>query len=270
MTAPVMNASEKHINVHLLPALLPAELGRDSVCVVFDVLRASTTIVHALESGAKGVIACETIEQVRQKAADLSTRGEAGVLLGGERDGLKIDGFDLGNSPAEYSPDVVRDKLIVMTTTNGTRALAACRGAGKAWIGSLTNRVAVAELLHECDKVHLVCAGTRGEVSYEDVLAAGAVLDRAWESNDCVEETVLNDAARLALGAWRALTVRTATNAQAENEPRSEELVVALRKSQGGQNVERIGLGADIVDAARLDRSTCVPMLDDDGVLRAG
>src|SRR5260221_2263163 len=121
------------IFVHLVPALFePADL-RGGVAVVIDVLRATSTIVHALAAGAKAVIPCGEIDEARQVAA----RSPAGsVLLGGERKGLRIPGIDLGNSPTDYTPDVVTGKKIIFTTTNGTRALIRARDARRGAVGA--------------------------------------------------------------------------------------------------------------------------------------
>ena len=126
-----------------------------------------------------------TVEEAREEAAAL------GAMLGGERGGVKIEGFDLGNSPREYARDRVGGRPIVITTTNGTAAVNACAGAAEVLIGAIVNRSAVAAAAHAlalehggCD-VHLVCAGTEGAVTEEDLLAAGAILDAAVQHHGC-------------------------------------------------------------------------------------
>jgi 2-phosphosulfolactate phosphatase len=153
------------------------------IAVVIDVLRASTTIITALAHGAARVRPVLTIEEARAEAA------AAGMMLGGERGGRRIDGFDFGNSPLEYGRSRVDGRSIVITTTNGTAALHACAGAAEVLIGAIVNRSAVAAAAHAlaikhggCD-VHLVCAGTDGAVTEEDLLAAGAILDAAAQSD---------------------------------------------------------------------------------------
>ena len=170
------------IDAILSPAELPALAGRDlrdTACVVFDVLRATSTFVTALHHGAKAVIPVAEISEalaLRQK--------QPGVLLGGERDGVKIRAgqtgggdFDLGNSPREYTPEMVRGKTIVSTTTNGTRALRACAGAKTVLAASFLNLTVTARFLRQLQPVELllVCAGTRENMADEDVLAAGAL-----------------------------------------------------------------------------------------------
>jgi len=161
-----------------LPALARRDL-RDATCVVFDVLRATSTYVTALHHGAKAIVPVSEISEalaIRQK--------QPGVLLGGERDGVRIradqtDGidFDLGNSPREYTPEKVRNKTIVSTTTNGTRALHACAGAQTVLAASFLNLTATAQFIRRIQpaQIVLVCAGTRENIATEDVLAAGAL-----------------------------------------------------------------------------------------------
>jgi 2-phosphosulfolactate phosphatase len=163
-----------------LPALARRDL-RDTACVVIDVLRATSTFVTALHNGAKAVIPVAEISEalaIRQKQPD--------VLLGGERDGVKIRAdqtgggdFDLGNSPREYTPEKVRGQTIVSTTTNGTRALRACAGAKTILAASFLNLTVTAKFLRQLQPVELllVCAGTRENMADEDVLTAGALCE---------------------------------------------------------------------------------------------
>src|SRR3954451_1319590 len=122
--------------VHLLPGLIPEDGLRGGLAVVIDVLRATTMIVHALVAGCTEVIPVSEVEEARQIAAALPL---GSVLLAGERQGLPIDGFDLGNSPVECTPARCRGKTMVITTTNGTRALLACRDAERVFVGAFVN-----------------------------------------------------------------------------------------------------------------------------------
>jgi 2-phosphosulfolactate phosphatase len=174
-----------------LPALAKCDL-RDAVCVVFDVLRATSTFVTALHNGAKAIVPVSEIAEaltLRQRQPD--------VLLAGERDGVRISAaqtsgvdFDLGNSPREYTPEKARGKTIVSTTTNGTRALRACAGAGTVLAASFLNLSATANFIKEIQpgQVLLVCAGTRENTALEDVLAAGALCEMmSGEFSDSAE-----------------------------------------------------------------------------------
>jgi len=228
---------------------------------MIDVLRASTTIVQALLAGARGVMACETVDEARR----LARRFEAGeALLGGERGGLPIEGFDLGNSPSEYTAETVAGKTVIFTTTNGTKALAACDGAKRVFIGSLVNRMAIVTALDDEPAIHLVCAGTRGEISREDLLAAGAMVDRLTVGGAMRRE--LNDSAMLARDAWRgAIGADFNTRTSAEWQTM---LLPILLQTAGGRNLRHIGLEADVAWTARLDAINGVARLDADGLLR--
>ena len=167
--------------VHLLPSLIPSGALRGGVAVVIDVLRASTTIVHALAHGCEAVIPCAEVDEARRVAAGLPP-GRA--ILRGERQGVPIPGFDLGNSPGEYTEEACRGKTLVMTTTNGTRALLASLEAETVLVGAFVNFAAtVQRLIHEARPVHIVCAGTEGRISYEDSLLAGAFASRFERSS---------------------------------------------------------------------------------------
>jgi 2-phosphosulfolactate phosphatase len=163
-----------------LPALAKRDL-RDTACVVFDVLRATSTFVTALHNGAKAVVPVAEISE-----ALAFCQKQPGVLLGGERDGVKIRAnqtgggdFDLGNSPREYTPEKVRGKTIVSSTTNGTRALRACAGAQTVLAASFLNLTVTAQCIRQLQpaQILLVCAGTRENIATEDVLAAGALCE---------------------------------------------------------------------------------------------
>src|SRR5262245_53129124 len=113
-------SEDRDVQVHLLPSLVPAGRLAGGLAVVIDVLRATTTIIHALAAGCSAVIPAAEVEEARERAG----RMLAGkVLLGGERDGRPLPGFDRGNSPLEYTPAACRGTTLVLTTTNGTRAL---------------------------------------------------------------------------------------------------------------------------------------------------
>lgn len=155
-----------------------------TVCVVFDILRATSTMVTALGNGAEAII---PVGEISEALALREQRPE--VLLAGEREGLRIRAnltggieFDLGNSPREYTADKVQGKTIVMTTTNGTRALRACAGAKAVLIGSFLNLRATYMWLMDQRPANLilVCSGTFEEPALEDTLAAGAVCERIW------------------------------------------------------------------------------------------
>ncbi len=140
--------------------------------VVLDILRATSTIVTALGNGCRYVIPTAEVEEARALAAD-----NPELLLGGERSALKLPGFHFGNSPLEYTPEAVSGRGLVLTTTNGTGAIkAAAEKAPQVLIGSLLNARATARQLLTKENILLVCAGTNGQFSLDDVLAAGFII----------------------------------------------------------------------------------------------
>jgi len=237
------------LNVHLLPDLVPPAALAGRTVVVIDVLRATTTICHALAAGAVAVVPCLEIDEARAKAEEL---GRANVVLGGERRGLKIEGFDLGNAPTEYMPATVGGKTVVFTTTNGTRAMRHAAQAAEILIGAFANLSAVVTELRSRNAIDLVCAGTGGAITAEDVLFAGAVVERLTEAviGGTTNRYELNDQARLARDAWR-----TAEGA-------ATPLKAVLRECQGGRNLIAEGFDADIDTAAQIDTFDFVPRLD--------
>lgn len=175
------------LEVILSPAEFVTLRQRDlseAVCVVFDILRATTTMITALNNGAAAIL---PVGEIPEALAIRRARPE--VLLAGEREGVRILAattgsidFDLGNSPREFTPDKVRGKTIVMTTTNGTRAFRACAGARAVLAGSFLNLRATSQWLADQrpPQLILVCSGTLEEPALEDILAAGAVCERIW------------------------------------------------------------------------------------------
>lgn len=180
-------------------AVLPRRDLSDTVCVVFDVLRATSSIVTALANGAAAIVPVAEISEAldwKQKHPE--------VLLAGEREGLRIRAeltggidFDLGNSPREFTHEKVQGRTIVLTTTNGSRALRACAAAKEVLAGSFLNLRATAAHLQKlaASNVLLVCSGTFDQAAYEDVLGAGALADFLWSGFSAGE---IADSARLA------------------------------------------------------------------------
>ena len=148
---------------------------RGDLVIVVDVLRCSSSVVSALANGAKAVIPAETLKE----AYELRER-HSDFLLAGERRGCKPRGFDLGNSPLEFVPEVVEGRTVIMTTTSGTAALVRCRRAEHVLVGAFLNAEAVAKKAVEIAQrkkvnVSFVLAGEKGLFSLEDFLCAGAV-----------------------------------------------------------------------------------------------
>jgi len=229
------------------------------VAVVVDVLRATTVMVHALAAGCEAVIPCGEIDEAREIAATLP---EGTALLVGERQGLPIPGFDLGNSPGDFTAEVCRGKTLVMTTTNGTRAILASLDAERVYIASFGNlRATSSELSVQFLKkdhkhpVHIVCAGTDGYISLEDSLLAGALAAQivnvpAEQASNCFG----NDEALMVVCQWndveRFLERRTLSS--------------LLGLGRGGRNLDDIGLAVDFDASSRVDHLPLIAMLERD------
>jgi 2-phosphosulfolactate phosphatase len=249
----------RKLTVHLLPSLFEPSNLVGGVAVVIDVLRATTTVAYALKNGARSIIPCESIEEaISQRDARASSAGKTGdagrgLLLGGERGGEPIPGFELSNSPSEWSRLAVADRDIAFTTTNGTQALLRSAWAERIVTGAFANLQAVVDCLREGElPIHLVCAGTVGKVSTEDCLFAGAVVDRLLNGSQQVDAADkvafdLCDAALLVRSHWK----------QAAASP--DGLFQAMKAGSGGRNLMRLGLEADIRIAATLDQVDLVP-----------
>lgn len=239
------------IEVLFSPVEFTALASRDlrgTVAVVFDVLRATSSMVTALAHGAEAVIPVQEIEQ-----ANALAKATPSHLLAGERYGLRLlahqtghRDFDLGNSPREFEPEKVAGRTIVMTTTNGTRALRACAQARSVLVGSFLNLSATARALsaESAERLLLVCGGTFEEVAYEDVLGAGALAEMLG--------TPLSDSALIARQIWH----------RAEGD-----LVGALALSTNGQRLlSQPALAADVAFCARVDAFPVVARMVEDRV----
>jgi 2-phosphosulfolactate phosphatase len=220
------------MNVELmyLPCDARPERLAGRACAVFDVLRATTTITAALAAGVEEIHLFDSLDAARAAAA--AHRGPR--LLCGESQCVAPAGFDLGNSPGQFTDDH-RGATLFMCTSNGTRALLSARGAELVLAAALVNAAAVARVLHDRGlDLTLVCAGTNGEMAEEDLLGAGAVID---------------ELARLEAGLELSIEATDALNRYYD----ADSPLDALRRSAGGRNVIKAGLEADIEFAARLN-----------------
>ncbi|KHD35238.1 2-phosphosulfolactate phosphatase [Clostridium acetobutylicum] len=168
------------------------EKVKNKTAVVIDMLRATSVITTALNNGCKRVVPVLTVEEALKKVKEYGKD----AILGGERKGLKIEGFDFSNSPMEYTEDVVKDKTLIMTTTNGTRAIKGSETARDILIGSVLNGEAVAEKIVELNNdVVIVNAGTYGEFSIDDFICSGYIINCVM---DRMKKLELTDAATTA------------------------------------------------------------------------
>lgn len=165
---------------------------REKSVVVIDLLRATSTMVEAIYNGAKNIFPVCDVEE----AINLYRMHPDQSVLAGEREGLKIEGFDLGNSPQIFTREVVENKSVILTTTNGTMALHAVRNSEIILLGCLRNRKAIANRLLEIDQnIALVCAGTDERFSGDDYYCAGAIIDAMLQQTEQID---LSDAAQVA------------------------------------------------------------------------
>jgi 2-phosphosulfolactate phosphatase len=221
----------------------------DATVVVVDTVRATTTIIEALANGARAIFPTESTEEAVRLASSL---GREDTLLCGERRGRKVEGFDLGNSPLEFSREVVEGNKLVMSTTNGTRALAVAREGARVLPCAFTNLGAVARAVAGEERVVVLCAGREDVFSLDDALCAGHLIVRLLEAAETEPE--LNDASRAAraLGAARKVTR------------------AFLALSAGGRALIEIDLGGDLDVCADVDRHDLVAEMKDQSITVAG
>lgn len=221
------------LDVVSLPALLTEQHVVGRSVVVFDVLRATTSMTAALAAGVSAIC----IYATPAEAAAAAGPPREGRLLCGEVGGLAPAGFDLGNSPRAFGR-AHRGRTAHVSTTNGTRAIVAARGAAAVYAAAIVNAAAVARAVAAAGRdVTLLCAGTDGAVAIEDVLGAGAVFD-ALEKDVGGPAESRSDEPLIARDLFRAAKA---------------DLRAALAAGRGGQNVIAIGLDGDIDYAARLN-----------------
>jgi len=173
-----------NIDVVISAQHIKPEKFKDRIVVVIDVLRATSVMVTALNNGCDKIVPVKEIEE----AVDIARKDRNYYLLGGERGGVRIENFDFSNSPLDYTQDIVKEKSLVMTTTNGTRAIKNSEEADKIFIAALINGRAVAEKLAKLNKdVTFVNAGTDGEFSMDDFITSGYIINclRDIMKNQC-------------------------------------------------------------------------------------
>ncbi|WP_192823575.1 2-phosphosulfolactate phosphatase [Rufibacter sp. LB8] len=231
------------IDVCFSPDLLPLYNLKGKIAIAVDVLRATSSMVTALAHG------ITHIAPVRQLDECLAYK-EQGYLVAAERDGVKADGFDLGNSPFHYQEESVRGKFLAMTTTNGTQAIQLSRAADEVLVGAFLNLGAVADYVKKANKdVVVVCAGWKGLFNLEDTLFAGALAERLEG-----HFTLDHDAT---LAAYHLYQTAKA------------DLLGFLSKSSHVQRLERLHILPDIEFCLQEDVYDLVPVLQGDFLLIA-
>ena len=212
--------------------------------VIIDILRASSTIVTALANGCRGFIPIFSPDKAKKKAQEFEKER---ILLGGEREGIKIEGFDLGNSPREYKREAVKDKTIIFSTTNGVKTLEMVKGAHRIIIGSFLNLQAVCDYCTDYKgDILIICAGRKGRFSLEDTACAGMMVNSLRDVFPGDHQEVdANLTAQL-------LYIKFGNN-----------ILEILGKSQHGRYLESIGLDEDLKFCSQLDLFHIVPIFRD-------
>ena len=186
------------MNINVIPyaAASRPELTENKTVVVIDVLRATSVMLTALSNGAREIVPAISPEEALQKSFLYDVEE---VVLGGERNAMKIEGFHLGNSPLDYTEKNISGKTIVITTTNGTKALNSSLNAKKVLIGAFLNANAVVEAIKDEDEVVLFCSGTNNSFSLDDGMCAAMIINKLSKT----KEVHLTDFARLLLTTFR-------------------------------------------------------------------
>lgn len=214
----------------------------DATVVVIDVVRATTSMVEALANGARGIYPTASTEEAVKLVQSL---GREDTLLAGERKGAKIEGFDLGNSPREFTADVVGDTRLVWTTTNGTAAFASAtvQDAERVVACAFTNLSAVARAVASDASILIQCAGREDRFALDDALCAGMLASRILEATE--GERTVNDGARAVMALADGVTLDAGF----------------LARCESGRALAAIGLEDDLKVCAELDRHDVVPQM---------
>jgi len=230
------------VRVDVLPsadAVVATRLAGTTVLAV-DVLRASTTMISALVNGSTGITPVADATEARRRA---SVHGTDGVLVAGERRGAPIDGFDLGNSPLEFTRERVDGKAVFFTTSNGTRALLAAREAAAVGVAAFVNLGAAAAWAVEGGRdIVVVCAGERGARSLEDHVCAGLLVDR------------------IIAAAPGTIPSATAAQARTDSRPYASDVARLALDSPWARRLAASGRDADVAACLRLDTTAVVPV----------
>lgn len=220
----------------------------DKIAVVIDVFRATSTMVTALANGCQAIIPVLTTEEAMERRIS-----EQGALLGGERKALRIEGFDLGNSPLEYTPEKVGGKKVIMTTTNGTRAIQAVAGSRRVWIASLLNLESIVHAIfrylesnEDIKGVVVICAGSEDRFDIPDTVCAGMLLDKLGK------EIKAND---LGLAAQMLYNIAKGN------------LLEMFRQTEHGQLLISLGYEKDVVYCSTSDILPIVPILENGEII---
>lgn len=232
----------KTIDICFTPDLLHLYNVEDKIVVVVDILRATSSMTTAIAHGVESIIPVASVEECRRQQ-------QQGLLAAAERNGIMIEGFDLGNSPLSYMSSEVKGKSIAITTTNGTQAISKSRGAKRLIIGSFLNLSAVVNFLREqAEDILIVCAGWKGKFNLEDTLFAGAVAEHLT-----AQFTAACDSTLAAVSLYHAA---------------KHDLTAFLSNSSHVQRLARLEIYEDIEFCLMIDQYDAIPVLQGDKLVK--
>lgn len=238
------------IDLYFTPNEVTEDKLKDHFAVVVDVLRASTTICAAIAAFAKEVVPAASISDAIQLASLLSRDA---ILLCGEHEGKLIEGFDLGNSPFQYTPRVVKGKTLIFGSTNGSPTIIQTRQASCTYICGFVNLGVVVHALSKADKpISILCAGKLLQFAVEDAVCAGILLGEVKRQTDM--ELELNDAAMAAM----VLADRY-----------RDSIPELVANSHHGRYLAKIGMERDLPFCADLNRLPLLPAYSDGKITMA-
>jgi 2-phosphosulfolactate phosphatase len=234
----------KTLDVCLTPALIPLYNVEEYIVVVIDIFRATSSICYGIENGAEAIIPVSEVEECaayREKGLN--------YLLAAERNGEVVAGFDFGNSPFSYTPEMVSGKTVVLTTTNGTHALHLSRSAKRVVIGSFLNLTALCDWLKtQQENVLLVCAGWKNNFNLEDTLFAGAVIEQLKQSGYTLDDPAIAANDLFQLG--------------------KDDIGQYLSKTSHGERLKKLGIEKDIAFCLQVDITSAIPVLDGEKLVK--
>lgn len=235
---------EVKVDACFSPALYSVYKDEESIVVIIDVLRATSAICTAFHHGAEKIIPVATVEEAKKYQ-------ESGMLAGAERDAIKIEGFDFGNSPFDYMGPNIEGKTIALTTTNGTQAIEVSKDAYKVVIGAFTNISALCDwLIAQERSVLLLCSGWKNRFNLEDSLFAGAVTHELVKRNPKIN---LGDGC-LALKYLFQIAEKTPAR--------------FLAKASHKQRMWKLGLKDDIRYCLQTDMTDVIPVLENGALVK--
>lgn len=237
----ISSGNNRKVEVVYSPALFPVYFdNNDCIVVVIDVFRATSAICAAFESGVDSLIPVATLEEAIEYK-------QKGFKVGAERNAEIVEGFDFGNSPLTFKDGRFKNESLVLTTTNGTKALEMAKPANKVVIGSFTNLSALCDYVEKEDKdVLLLCAGWKDRFNLEDTLFAGAVAQKISQN---LRFSNLSDSSIAAINMYDSA---------------KDDLFEFLGESSHRKRLSRLNMEEDIIYCLTKDQSDIVPVLEGD------